>query len=230
MNIRLMILLIAAISVTALIWFLADRFPGSLDSDYDQASLVRAVGIMALLAAGLIISPRLNLKGAMKYAVIWLLVGLAILTAYTLRDDFMTIGKRLGGEIAPSMAVESGTGTITLKRSRDGHFRINAEVNGTPVQFLIDTGASVVTLSKGDAARAGIDPANLDYNRQYQTAGGTAWGASVRLDRVTLGSIGMDDVRAAVIDSSLSSSLLGMSFLERLGSFSVEGDTMTLRK
>jgi aspartyl protease family protein len=230
MNKRLIIILIGTIGITALIWFLAGRFPGALDSDHEQASLVRAVGIMVLLAVGLIATPRLNLKGTMKYAVIWLLIGLAILTAYTLRDDFMTIGKRLGSEIAPSVAVESGSGAITLKRSRDGHFRVSAQVNGTPVQFLIDTGASVVTLSKGDAARAGIDPSKLDYNRQFQTAGGTAWGASVRLERVTLGSIGVNDIKAAVIDSTLASSLLGMSFLERLGSYAVEGDTMTMRR
>ena len=74
MNKRLIIILIGTIGITALIWFLAGRFPGALDSDHEQASLVRAVGIMVLLAVGLIATPRLNLKGTMKYAVIWLLI------------------------------------------------------------------------------------------------------------------------------------------------------------
>ncbi len=228
-SLTLIIIAICA-AIGALIWFLASHFPGSLNSDIEQANLVRSVGILVLIAAGLIASPRLNLKGAMKYALIWGLIGLAVLTAYTLRSDFQAIGRRMSGELAPSIAFENGNGEITLQRSTDGHFRIAASVNGKTVQFLIDTGASLVTLSRADAERIGLDPAGLTYNRQFQTANGSAWGAAVRLQAVTVGSITLNDVRASVIDSDLGSSLLGMSFLERLSKFTVEGDTMTLKR
>lgn len=230
MNSRSVILILICAGISALIWFLASRFPGSLNNDLSQANLVRSVGILVLIAAGLVASPRLNLKGAMKYALIWGLIGLAVLTAYTLRSDFQAIGQRMSGALAPSIAVENGSGEITLQRSADGHFRVAARVNGKTVQFLIDTGASLVTLSRADAERIGLNPAGLTYNRQFQTANGSAWGAAVRLNEVAIGSITLNDVRASVIDSDLGNSLLGMSFLEGLSKFSVEGDTMTLKR
>jgi len=230
LNYRTLVLLIICAGIGVLVWFLAGQFPGSLNNDVEQANLVRSVGILVLIAAGMIASPRLNLKGAMKHILVWVLIGLFVLTAYTLRDDFKAIGHRMGGELAPSVAVENSAGDITIQRSADGHFHIIAVVNGTPVQFMIDTGASVVTLTPGDAARVGINPAKLTYNNKFETANGSAWGASVKLDRVTLDSIALNDVRASVIDSQLGASLLGMSFLDRLSKISVEGDTMTLKR
>jgi len=230
MNPRVLILLIGSAAVAMLIWFLADMFPGSLESDVSQANLVRAFALMVLIAAGLVLSPKLNLKGAMKSLFIWGMLGLVLVVGYTLKDDFKAIGARLSGALVPSGAVESGSGEITLGRQNDGHFHARASVNGTTVQFLIDTGASVVTLSRDDAERAGMNPDTLSYTNRFQTANGTAFGAPVRIARMSIGSIELTDVRAAVMDRGLSGSLLGMSFLERLSAFSVEGDRLTLRR
>jgi len=229
-NARVWILLIGSAGIAALIWFLADMFPGSLDSDVDQANLVRAFGLMILIGAGLMLSPKLNLKGAFKAAFIWVMIGLVLVVGYTLKDDFAAIGARLMGALVPSMAVETGAGEITLNRRSDGHFHVSAKVNGERVQFLVDTGASVVTLTRDDAERAGLNPGTLSYSQRFDTANGTAFGAPVRVDRLEIGSIAVTDVRAAVLEKGLGTSLLGMSFLERLSSFSVEGDTLTLRK
>jgi len=230
MNPRVLILLIGSAAVAALIWFLADMFPGSLENDVSQANLVRAFALMVLIASGLILSPRLNLKGALKSVFIWGMLGLVLVVGYTLKDDFKAIGARLSSALVPSGAIESGAGEITLRRQNDGHFHARATVNGATVQFLIDTGASVVTLSRDDAERAGLNPDALSYSNRFQTANGTAFGAPVRIARMSIGSIVVTDVRAAVMDRGLSGSLLGMSFLERLSSFSVEGDTLTLKK
>ena len=105
-----------------------------------------------------------------------------------------------------------------------------AEVNGVPVQFLVDTGASVVTLSRDDAERAGLNPEGLSFSQRFNTANGTAFGAPVRIQRLSIGGIVLNDVRGAVMESGLTGSLLGMSFLERLSSYAVEGDTLTLRR
>ena len=230
MNTRVWILLIGCAGIAALVWFLADMFPGSLDSDVDQANLVRAFGLMVLIGAGLMLSPRLNLKGALKAGFVWVMIGLVLVVGYTLKDDFAAIGSRLMGALVPSMAVESGAGEITLNRRNDGHFHVSATVNGELVQFLVDTGASFVTLSRDDAERAGLHPDTLSYSQRFNTANGTAFGAAVRIDRLEIGGITVTDVRAAVMERSLGTSLLGMSFLDRLSSFSIEGDTLTLRK
>lgn len=230
MNARVWILLIGCAGIAILIWLLADMFPGSLDSDYDKANLVRAFGLMLLIGAGLVLSPKLNLKGAFKAGFIWAMIGLVLVVGYTLKDDFTALGSRLMGALVPSMAVETGAGEVTLSRRSDGHFHVSAAVNGERVQFLVDTGASVVTLTRNDAERAGLDPDTLSYSQRFNTANGTAFAAAVRIDRIDIGGIAVTDVRAAVMEGGLDTSLLGMSFLDRLSSFSVEGDTLTLRR
>lgn len=230
MSSRTTILLIGAVAVAVLIWFLSRQFPGALATDHDQAGLVKALGILLLVGSGLVFAPRLNLKGALKSAVIWGLIAVAILAVYAVRDELGVIAERVGGDLVPSRAMETDEGTITVRRSADGHFRLSAEVDGQPVRFLVDTGASLVTLSAADAARVGIDPASLRFNRRFQTASGEAWGADVRLGAISAGPLRVEDVRASVLDGDGASSLLGMSFLDRLTSFSIEGDTLTLRQ
>lgn len=230
MNTRVVALIVGAIGVGGLIIYLVDRFPGALDSNADQAGLVRALIILLLVASFVVMSPRLNLKGALRNIVIWLGIGALILTVYTLREDFMQIGERVTGEVMPFQASENANGDLVLKRAQDGHFHIEVRVNGEPIRFLVDTGASIVTLSEDDARRAGYDPSTLDYTLQFSTANGTAWGAPIRIDQMRAGPLIARDVRAAVGGAGMSKSLLGMSFLDQLNGFSVTGDTLTLMR
>lgn len=230
MNTRVIALIVGAIGVGGLIIYLVDRFPGALDTNADQASLIRALIILLLVASFVVMSPRLNLKGALRNIVIWLGIGALILTVYTLRDDFIQIGERVTGEVMPFQASENADGDLVLKRGNDGHFHMEVRVNGEPVRFLVDTGASIVTLSEDDARRAGYDPSTLDYTLQFSTANGTAWGAPIRIDQMRAGPLIARDVRAAVGGAGMSKSLLGMSFLNQLNGFSVTGDTLTLMR
>lgn len=230
MSTRVIALIVGAIGIGGLIIYLVDRFPGALDSNAEQASLVRALIILLLVASFVVMSPRLNLKGALRNIVIWLGIGALILTVYTLREDFMKIGERVTGEVMPFQASENADGDLVLKRGNDGHFHMEVRVNGEPIRFLVDTGASIVTLSEDDARRAGYDPSTLDYTLQFSTANGTAWGAPIRIDQMRAGPLIARDVRAAVGGAGMSKSLLGMSFLNQLNGFSVAGDTLTLMR
>ena len=113
-----------------------------------------------------------------------------------------------------------------LRRGPDGHFYADAQVNGTTIRFLIDTGASVVVLSRDDAQRAGIQ---LPAERSMAMGvGGPIQVIPVTLDRVALGGIEARGVQAAVAEE-LPVSLLGQSYLQRVGSVEIRGDTMVLR-
>jgi aspartyl protease family protein len=113
-----------------------------------------------------------------------------------------------------------------LRRGPDGHFYADAQVNGTTIHFLIDTGASVVVLSRDDAQRAGIQ---LPSERSMAMGvGGPIQVIPVTLDRIALGGIEARGVQAAVADD-LPVSLLGQSYLQRVGSVEIRGDTMALR-
>ncbi len=225
---RTALIVIAAIAVTALVGFLVISFPGALTDDDDQIHLVRLGIVLALIMSGIVAAPRLKLKGALKSLVIWLGLGIIVMTGYAYRDDFRMAGRKLMGETMPFRVQETPAGELVLQRGSDGHFHVAAEVDGTPVRFLIDTGASDVSLSQADAKRIGFETKSLKYTRRYNTANGTVWAAPVRLKRVRVGPLTLTDVSAAVNDSDMSGSLLGISFLSRLKGYRVEGDKMVL--
>jgi clan AA aspartic protease (TIGR02281 family) len=109
----------------------------------------------------------------------------------------------------------------------NGHFVLSAEVNGAPVRFLVDTGASLIFLTPDDARAAGINPRELDYTQLVTTGSGLTRAAPVVLDEVRIDDLSLDNVRAAVLDS-LGQSVLGMSFLGRLKGFEMHEGSLTI--
>src|SRR3546814_1068496 len=105
---------------------------------------------------------------------------------------------------------------------------VEAAVNGTPITFLVDTGASAIYLTPGDAARLGWTPLRLTYSERYSTASGVVHAAPVPLRSLRIGQLALYDLPASVGDESTSVSLLGMSFLKRLESYEVRGDRLIL--
>lgn len=127
---------------------------------------------------------------------------------------------------AASAAASSGRQSITLAADSRGHFFSDGAVNGIPVRFIVDTGATVVALPASEALRLG-----LDYRKGERaltnTAGGPVEAFRLQLDRVRLGDIELSGVDAVVIERGLNVTLLGMSFLNRL-EMKREGQSMTL--
>jgi len=118
--------------------------------------------------------------------------------------------------------------SVTLAADPRGHFFSEGSVNGNPVRFLVDTGASSVALPAAEAIRLGID-----YRRGQRAFSSTAAGVVpiyvVRLDTVKLGAIELNGVEAVVIERGLDVALLGMSFLNRV-EMKRDGQVMTLRR
>jgi len=131
-------------------------------------------------------------------------------------------------DAATSPAAAEGAPAQVLKAA-DGHYWAEANVNGHEVKFLVDTGASAVSLTTVDAQRLGIDPASLDYSAKVITAGGPARAAKVKLDTVSVAGAQVRDVDALVIESGLQTSLLGMTYLGRLSQFEATQTSMILR-
>lgn len=117
-----------------------------------------------------------------------------------------------------------------LKADRGGHFITSADINGTSIRVLVDTGATVVALSYEDARNVGLRPHSLEFDVPVSTANGIAKAARVRLDRVTIDGLEVDDVDGLVLpEGALRGTLLGMSFLSRLGSFRVEDGILYMK-
>jgi aspartyl protease family protein len=114
-------------------------------------------------------------------------------------------------------------------KAADGHYWAEASVNGHEVRFLVDTGASAVSLTTDDARRLGIDTASLNYDAKVITAAGPARAARVKLDSVAIAGAQVRDVDALVIENGLNTSLLGMTYLGRLSQFEATQTAMILR-
>jgi len=110
-----------------------------------------------------------------------------------------------------------------------GHFVIDAVVNGVPISFLVDTGASDVVLTLEDAEALGFEVRGLDFSRRYRSANGVVRAAPVSLREVRIGQYSLYDLDAAVNEAPLGISLLGMSFLERLAGYQVDDGRLILR-
>jgi aspartyl protease family protein len=107
--------------------------------------------------------------------------------------------------------------SMTIRRGSNGHFNVQAEVDGRRMDFLIDTGATSIALRESDAARLGIHPSRSEYTGTASTANGMVRVAPVELNRVDIGSLTVRNVRAVVFpDEALGQNLLGMSFLSRV--------------
>ncbi len=117
-----------------------------------------------------------------------------------------------------------------LRREDDGHYWAQAAVDGVKVDFLVDTGASIVALTFRDAQRLGLRPDRLDYRWSIRTAGGETFGASVTLGEIKIGNVKVENVDAMVMRDELEQSLLGMTFLGELYSYEFKGGQLIIRQ
>lgn len=185
--------------------------------------------ILSVILTSAIVSRHRRLGTAIKQAGLWLLIAAAILLGYSYRYELRSVGERMLGTLMPHSAITTASGDVVIQRGRDGHFHVEAKVNGATVRFLIDTGATSIVLSQADAKRAGLRPDSLAYTQIASTANGLVQTAPVRLQRIEVGDIAFEEIPATVNGGELDNSLLGMHFLNRLNGFSFEGDRLTLR-
>jgi aspartyl protease family protein len=117
-----------------------------------------------------------------------------------------------------------------IKGGQNGHYVVKAFINNQAISVLVDTGASAVALSAKDADQVGLNPELLTYDVPVATANGMVKAARVKLDEVEIDSVRLDNVDALVMpEGALNVTLLGMSFLSRLSSFTSEGGVLTLK-
>jgi len=110
----------------------------------------------------------------------WVAIALVLLVGYSNRYPALGLGERLIGDIMPQRGTVVGD-AVNFRAVANGHFLVEAEVNGIALRLLFNTGTSDVILSPADARRLGFDVVVLDYSRRYRTAKGTVFGAPVHL-------------------------------------------------
>ncbi|MCE7997454.1 MAG: TIGR02281 family clan AA aspartic protease [Rhodobiaceae bacterium] len=221
---------LAGLTFTAFLFAALQMQPALVAPLQHQSPVLPAAGLLGLVAVSVLVGWRANAGFALRQAMSWVAIALTLVIGYAHRQDLTHILPLPAVQHLAKPAVHSQPGVVSLGGTGNGHFFADANVDGTHVRFLVDTGASHVALTPFDAQRLGFDLDELDYRIPYQTANGTAYAAVVTLYEISVGSITVQDVRASVSQGGLSQSLLGMSFLSELSAVELSGDRLMLRE
>lgn len=182
---------------------------------------------LALLGGALLLwfftQNRQSLGKTLQMVMAWVFIFIGVIAVVGLWDDIRsTVGT------TPQLAVAGDV--IEVPRSFDGHYYLPMLVNGKPVTFLVDTGASQIVLSPRDAKRVGIDPDSLNFVGRAATANGLVRTAPVRLDSLELGPIADRNVSAWVNEGDMDRSLLGMDYLQHFSNIQFADGRMILSR
>ena len=183
--------------------------------------LTYLVLLAAAIGGSYIFANKNNLGKVAQQAAIWGMIFVGTIAAIGLWGD-------ISRDIAPRQAVSGSE--IVLPRAPDGHYYITLDINGAPVDFVVDTGASQVVLTQNDARRVGFDPADLRYLGIARTANGEVRTAAVQLDTVSVGPFTDTRLRATVNGGEMDKSLLGMTYLGLYDSISITDGKLILSR
>lgn len=166
----------------------------------------------------------------------WMMLSLLMLVGAVEALGSVGLLQAMTGEATPqpvqvASATTGGPRMVALQADARGHFVTDIRVNNQFVRSLVDTGASVVALTAEDARKIGVSAARGDGMMSVSTANGVVRVARVRIPELRLQSLVVRDVEAVIMpEGAMSHTLLGMSFLKRLGSFEMQGKTLVLKQ
>ena len=217
------------ITAALLVIFFAQEPVGGL-SPFEAAALLGLGGVSMIMAAAIIEGFGRHWTYGVQAIAVSGGVFAALLILYGFRGELNTSLDRLIGDVAMGRTVVLSSGEVVAARKTDGSFLIKGSVNGHEARFIFDTGASTVVLRAENAAALGFRPDALNYSIPVSTANGTALAAPVVIESLSVGSITERNIPALIARTGvLHANLLGMSFLERLGSYEVRGNRLILR-
>ena len=196
---------------------------------HDIGSLAVKV-VLVVCAGGLVLVLfREKLSKALEATLFWAVIGLLLVVGYTYRFELRDVADRVIAEMMPGHVAGHGR-SVQVVRGTGGDFAVAAHINGAKIPMVLDTGATSVVLTQEAAKAAGLPIEVLNYSVNVDTANGRTRAAAVTLDRLAVGSLTERAVPALVAQhGQLKSNLLGMSFLTRLHSWEVRGDSLRMR-
>ena len=189
----------------------------------DFARLIYLSVIVVAILGSVLISRRGAYGKMFRQAGVWLLIFMGLVAIVASWQDIRQSGQTTSFQ-------QSQDGAIIIPKEIDGHFHLTLTINDRPIDFLVDTGASDIVLTRKDAARVGFDPNRLDYWGMANTANGTVRLATIRLETVRLGEFIDKNIRASVNKAPMEKSLLGMRYLSKFSAIEISNDQMILKR
>ncbi|MCY7279594.1 MAG: TIGR02281 family clan AA aspartic protease [Sphingomonas bacterium] len=190
----------------------------------DQGMNTFYLVLCLILVASSLIAMRLPIGKALRMVLAWVAIFGVVFTLFAFRGEFSALGTKLRAE-ATGAPIESGE-ELRIAIRDDGHFWVNASVNGEDGSFLVDSGASITTISPDLAAAAKVETGMRVA--QVETANGEVRMPVAKVARFDVGSIARTDFTIHV-NSADDTNVLGMNFLSSLRSWRVEGNTLVLK-
>lgn len=188
----------------------------------DFGRLIYLVLLGAVVASWFFVQNRQSMGKTLQQAALWGLIFIGFVAAYGLWQNIQD-----DHAVQSSFSAEDAQ-HISLDRQSDGHFYATLNIGGTPIEFLIDTGATDIVLTPKDAASIGVDVSNLKYLGTANTANGTVKTAFISLEDIDFEGFKTDRLPAYVNSGELDISLLGMGYLDQMRRIEIVGDKMIL--
>lgn len=189
----------------------------------DLPNLIYLGALLAFIGLWFVTQNRLSLGKTLQYALSWALIFAAAIAVVGLWGDLRQI-------VRPTQSVDMRAGKVELPRAPDGHYYVTADVNGVPIRFVVDTGATDLVLSREDALKVGIDAKDMAFYGRAQTANGTVRTAPIQIDSLSIGPIRDTNLRAWVTEGEMSGSLMGMSYLQRYSRIEIADGALVLTR
>lgn len=189
---------------------------------YDFGNFAYLILLLIAVGGWAVTEARRNWARSLRQFLVWAFIFIGVIAAFGLWND-------IRNDIMPRQSLVQ-SGSVEVPRGADGHYQLILTLNGTPISFLVDTGASDVVLTKRDAERAGIDLSALAFSDHAFTANGAVKTAPVTIDRMQLEDIVDRNVRVSVNDGEMSDSLLGMAYLSRFERIEISDNKLILTR
>lgn len=194
----------------------------------DGPSMIWGIVMVMLLIASLA-ARRLPLGQVAKMALVWVAIFAGLFVIFSFRPEITTVWNRVKADFAGTANQSVSSETVILTRRDDGHFWARVKINGSDVDFMVDSGATMTAVSSDVAIEAGIEIDDSGYPVVISTANGRIMAKRGSAASVELGPIKLTDHAMTVSDNLGETNLLGMNFLDSLSGWTVEKDVMTLR-
>ena len=184
-------------------------------------------GVLVLVVSALMVR-RIPIGQGLKMMAAWVLIFAAAFIVFTLQNEFVALWDRLVLETRGGVVQEQAGEELRVRQSPDGHFWVEAELNGEPVRFLVDSGATTTSISRAVADRTGVR-VTAGLPAMVRTANGVVAVQRGRADTLRVGTIERQNVAVHISEAFGDMNVIGMNFLSSLSGWSVEGRTLVLR-
>ncbi|NNF23397.1 MAG: TIGR02281 family clan AA aspartic protease [Rhodobacteraceae bacterium] len=189
----------------------------------DLGHLAYLVLLGAAIGGYLMAERRQALGETLRMALAWSFIFLGVIAGAGLWSDVRQT-------VLPRQMVFSEGLRVETPRAFDGHYYLTLQVNGTPLDFVVDTGASDIVLKRSDAQKLGVDTDALVFSGSASTANGRVNTARVRVPQITLGNVTDLNVPVMITTGEMDMSLLGMSYLQRFDRIEISGGRLILER